>query len=158
MSTEAIGAYSPTTVYGQLTSPFTPNNIKINSHTPYDKTDESEQSKATSRENFLEKSKHIAKMKYELPKIKDDKGSNKTNKGITIGTEEEDKAPVAQVDITTFQASKISDKDLVHNSLKQGYSTGEAIHIKNAQKAYKNSSFTTKEPVQYLSTREYKVS
>ena len=49
MSTEAIGAYSPDTVYGQLTSPFTPQKIKINAHTPYDKVDENE-SKVFSRE------------------------------------------------------------------------------------------------------------
>ena len=39
MSTESIAPYSPNTVYGQLTSPFTPKQITINAHTPYDKVD-----------------------------------------------------------------------------------------------------------------------
>lgn len=40
MSIEGLSPYSPTTVYGQLTSPFTPKTITINSHTPYDKVDD----------------------------------------------------------------------------------------------------------------------
>ena len=71
MSTESIAPYSPNTVYGQLTSPFTPKQITINAHTPYDKVDENE-SKAYSRDSF--KAKPQAKMIYELP---DDKGLEK---------------------------------------------------------------------------------
>ena len=49
MSIEGLSPYSPTTVYGQLTSPFTPKTITINSHTPYDKVDND---KETSSEVF----------------------------------------------------------------------------------------------------------
>ena len=79
MSTEAIGAYSPDTVYGQLTSPFTPQKIKINAHTPYDKVDENE-SKVFSREYF--KGKPQAKMIYELPEDTPDVYRKKINKHI----------------------------------------------------------------------------
>ena len=43
MSIEGLAPYSPTTIYGQLTSPFTPKTITINSHTPYDKVDEEQE-------------------------------------------------------------------------------------------------------------------
>ena len=55
MSTENnLAPYSPTTVYGQLTSPFTPKTVTINAHTPFDKVDETK-SKVFSREDFTGK-------------------------------------------------------------------------------------------------------
>ena len=151
MSTEAIGAYSPDTVYGQLTSPFTPQKIKINAHTPYDKVDEDE-SKVYSRTHF--KGKPQAKMIYELPesdnKFDASKYAQKTDS-------ESDTKNTAQIEVSAFQASKTSSKDLVQNSLKRGYSTTEAVAVTKAQNAYRNSAILTDDPTGVLSTCSYRV-
>ena len=136
MSTEAIGAYSPDTVYGQLTSPFTPQKIKINAHTPYDKVDENE-SKAFSREYF--KGKPQAKMIYELP---ENENKNKEENSV---------------EVTSFQASTTSSKDIVQNSLKHGYTPEQAVAVTKAQDAYKKSAILTTDPTGVLSTCAYKV-
>ena len=136
MSTEAIGAYSPDTVYGQLTSPFTPQKIKINAHTPYDKVDENE-SKAFSREYF--KGKPQAKMIYELP---ENENKNKEENSV---------------EVTSFQASTTSSKDIVQNSLKRGYTPEQAVTVTKAQDAYKKSAVLTTDPTGVLSTCAYKV-
>ena len=153
MSTEAIGAYSPDTVYGQLTSPFTPQKIKINAHTPYDKVDENE-SKAYSRDSF--KAKPQAKMIYELP---DDKGLEKKEfpPKFNNGSDENKDAEETTIDVASFQASKVSSKDIVTNSLKHGYTPEQAVAVTKAQEAYKNSAIMTKNPTGVLSTRSYKV-
>ena len=61
------------------------------------------------------------------------------------------------VDVSTFQASTISSKDIVSNSLKHGYTTDQAIAVTKAQKAYKNSAIMTKNPTEVLSKHSYKV-
>lgn len=151
MNTEAIAPYSPNTVYGQLTSPFTPKQVKINAHTPYDKVDENE-SKAFSRESF--KAKPQAKMIYELPENDDKKDSDYPPK---FSNSEEKDTKDKTVDVSTFQASTISSKDIVSNSLKHGYTTDQAIAVTKAQKAYKNSAIMTKNPTEVLSKHSYKV-
>ena len=155
MEPEAIAPYSPTTIYGQLTSPFTPKQITINAHTPYDKIDEEEQSRVFSREYF--QGKPQAKMVYELPE-KDDfvyglKYENQTQKNDSSETEKDNKP----IELAAFSASRASSKDIVHNSLKYGYSPSEAIAIRDAQNAYKNSAVLTDDPVGALTTRSFRV-
>ena len=98
MSTEAIGTYSPDTVYGQLTSPFTPQKIKINAHTPYDKVDENE-SKVFSREYF--KGKPQAKMIYELPE--NENKNTKSSKDIVQNSLKRGYTPEQAVAVTKAQ-------------------------------------------------------
>lgn len=149
MDTEAIGAYSPTTVYGQLTSPFTPQKVSINSHTPYDKVDENSESKAVSREDFH---KHKpAKLKFELPEQEEDKQQKQQISGSETETKDYSK------DITPFSISSATSSDIINNSLKHGYTATEALAIKDAHKAY-TETIESKDFVKNLSTRTYKVS
>ena len=158
MSTESISAYSRDNVYGQLTSPFTPKQIKINAHTPYDKVDEDEP-KVFSRDHF--KSKPQAKMIYELPE--DSNSVNFNNKEFPPKFDNnntdttKDAEEKTTIDVTTFQASKASSKDIVKNSLKHGYTPEQAVAINKAQEAYKKSAILTTDPVGTLSTRSYRV-
>ncbi len=148
MSTEAIGAYSPDTVYGQLTSPFTPQKIKINAHTPYDKVDENE-SKVFSRDYF--KGKPQAKMIYELPENENKDFPPKFDNGDDKDKEEN------SIEVASFQASVASSKDIVQNSLKHGYTAEQAVAVTKAQDAYKKSAILTTDPTGVLSTCAYKV-
>ena len=155
MNTESIGPYSPAVVYGQLTSPFTPKLVTINAHTPYDNINEEEQSQAFSRDFF--EGRPQAKMIYELPNRESlAMGINYEYRSNTgSGTEEDTSSK--QVELSSFTASQASSKDIVQNSLKRGYSTEEAIAMKEAQNAYKNSATLTKDPIGALSTRSFRV-
>lgn len=149
MNTEAIRAYSPTEIYGQLTSPFTPQKVSINSHTPYDKVDENNEPKAVSREDF-HKFK-AAKLRFELPEKEEDKQQKQQIPGSS--TENKDYTK----DITPFSISSATSSDIVNKSLKQGYTATEAIAIKDAHKAYQEH-LESKDFAKNLSTRNYKVS
>ena len=164
MTTEAIGIYSPTTVYGQLTYPFSPKKIHVNAHTPYDKTDES--AKAVSNTSAVRKATEGTGVssKIQTQKDFDDIKNLNTNQFLKTKTsgnekdEEEDKQdfpPKSQVG--TFTASSLSSYDIVSNSLKKGYSYKEALVISRASNAYKNSAMGTKNAVKSLSTRTYTV-
>lgn len=144
--TEAIAPYSPTTIYGQLTSPFTPKTVTINAHTPYDKVDE-EKSEVFSRDYF--KGKPQAKIAYELPEVNQEFPPKNT-----VSDAESDKKPV---ELTPFSASSASSSDIVQSSLKRGYTPQEAVALKDAQNAYKNSAVMTKDPTGTLSTCSYRV-
>lgn len=149
MNTEAIGAYSPTTVYGQLTSPFTPQKVSINSHTPYDKVDENSESKAVSREDFHKYKP--AKLKFELPEQEEDKQQKQQISSSETETKDYSK------DITPFSISSATSSDIINNSLKHGYTATEALAIKDAHKAY-TETLESKDFAKNLSTRTYKVS
>ncbi len=158
MSTaESIGPYSPTTIYGQLTSPFTPKLVSINSHTPFDKTNE-EESKVFSRDYF--EGRPVARMKYSLPETApaeitkyqpEQQNSNNTNND----TKQSEKP---QTELTAFSMSATSSSDIVKSSLKQGYSTEQAVVISKAQSAYQRSATLTKDPVGVLGSCNYMVS
>ena len=155
METEAIAPYSPTTIYGQLTSPFTSRQITINAHTPFDEVDK-EQSQVFSRDFF--QSRAQTRLVYELPK--DDEfvfGINYENRTNASNSESDNEIPPRPVEVNTFAASQTSSRDIVHNSLKQGYSAAEAIIIRDAQNAYKNSAILTQDPVGALSSRSFRV-
>lgn len=173
MEIDSLGPYSPDTVYGQLSSPFTPKSITINSHTPYDKIEDGFVPKAFSREYF--KSKPQAKLSFEIEE--QDKNdilnvvSNKTqnsyqnqldnqlNNGLInnnlIGNNKENEFPPSG--IIAFQASSLSSKDIVQNSLKQGYSPTGAVNVDNARKAYEKNILMNGNFAETLSTRSYKV-
>ncbi len=151
MSTEAVSAYSPDVVYGQLTSPFTPKQITINAHTPYDKV-EGDGAKVYSRTHF--KGKPQAKMIYELP---EKENRFDASKYIPKKDSDSETNTTNQVEVSAFQASSVSSKDIVQNSLKRGYSTTEAVAVTKAQNAYKKSAILTDNPTGVLSTCSYKV-
>ena len=154
MNTESIGPYSPTTIYGQLTSPFTPKLVTINAHTPYDKVDEEEQSQVFSRDFF--EGRPQAKMIYELPD-KEYLAMGISEYRSNSGSDSDEDTSSKPIELSSFVASQASSKDIVQNSLKRGYSTEEAIAMKEAQNAYKNSATLTKDPIGALSTRSYRV-
>ncbi len=163
MSTDAIGPYSPTTIYGQLTSPFTPKNVTINAHTPFDKAEE-EQVKAFSRDYF--EGKPLAKMKYELPEVGDISikysPSNSVNSDDTTGKSSvgasDSKDESTTPSVTAFSASQASSKDIVQSSLKRGYSPEEAVALKNLMASYERAAILTDNPTGVLSTCSYRVS
>lgn len=155
MNTESIGPYSPTTVYGQLTSPFTPKLVTINAHTPYDNVDE-EQSQVFSREHF--QARPQARLVYEPPGNDSYAfGINYENRTSPSGNNSEEETTPPPAEVSSFAASQVSSRDIVQSSLKQGYSTAEAITIRDAQNAYKNSATLTQDPIGALSTRSFRV-
>lgn len=151
MSIEGLAPYSPTTVYGQLTSPFTPKTITINSHTPYDKVDNDNETSSEVFSRTYFEGKPQARNVYgnvstqsayenDLAKLSDDLASEKM-----------------PLDVTPFSSSELSSTDIVKSSLKKGYDTREAIVIQNANSAYQKSAFLTNNPVGVLSTCSYRV-
>ena len=158
MSTaESIGPYSPTTVYGQLTSPFTPKLVSINSHTPFDKTNE-EESKVFSRDYF--EGRPTARMKYSLPEtapVEIQKYPPEQQKVNNSGSETQ-QVEKPQTELAAFSMSATSSSDIVKSSLKQGYSTEQAVVISKAQSAYQKSAILTKDPVGALGSCNYVVS
>ena len=62
-----------------------------------------------------------------------------------------------QAKVTNFSASKISSNSILRDSLKQGYSTEEAVVMQNAYNAYSRSSVITSNPVSSLSSCSYEV-
>lgn len=170
MEIDSLGPYSPDVVYGQLSSPFTPKAVTINSHTAYDKIEDRFVPKVFSRGHF--KSKPQAKLNFELENDTNDKkdglnavqnqlkspyeelvNNNLINNNV-INNKENEFPPAA---ITAFQASSLSSKDIVQNSLKQGYTPAEAVHVNNARKAYEQSILGKENFAETLSTRSFKV-
>ena len=151
MSIEAIGGYSPDIVYGNLTYPFTPKNITINAHTPFD-SDKDTEAKAVTYNNF----RRYTKLKTKLYDHKDDDYTV----GIKIpsSNEDENKDIDLSASVNGFSASKYSAKDIVNGAIKRGYSAQQAAAIYKAQKAYSTSVGVTKDPVKALSSRSYSVS
>ena len=147
MDSNTIGAYSPDIVYGQLTYPFTPKNVSINAHTPYDKEDESGE-KAVSLKNFVHdapKSKYasMSNDKYQF-------GLDTNYKPSQLETPEEYEFPPKG--INNFSKSKLSSKDIVKGAIDRGYSADQAITVVKARNAYTNS------PLERLNTHTYTVS
>ena len=155
MDMESIGAYSPTTVYGQLSSPFIPKNITLNAHTPYDKEEDAE---AVSLGNYLESRPNIKLVSGAMPK--EITGVGYTKNGYKLQTDDkqdEDKFP-PEPGVSGFSASKLSSKDIVSGAIKKGYTAEQAATITKAKKAYENSYLSTRNPIKTLSTRSYVVS
>ena len=140
MSIESLAPYSPDTVYGHLTSPFKPSKITINAHTSLDNTENIDESEVYSRAYF--------KSKPQAQVVDMEQGSYE----VGLNTES-----TPQAEITNFSASKISSNSILRDSLKQGYSTEEAVVMQNAYNAYSRSSVITSNPVSSLSSCSYEV-
>lgn len=140
MSIESLAPYSPDTVYGHLTSPFKPSKITINAHTPYDNETNIDESEVYSRAYF--------KSKPQAQVVDMEQGSYE----VGLNTES-----TPQAKVTNFSASKISSNSILRDSLKQGYSTEEAVVMQNAYNAYSRSSVITSNPVSSLSSCSYEV-
>ena len=141
MSIESLAPYSPDTVYGKLTSPFKPPKITINAHTSLDNTENIDKSEVYSRAYF--------NSKPQAQVVDLEQGSYE----VGLNTES-----TPQAEVTNFSASKISSNSILRDSLKQGYSTEEAVIMQNAYNAYSRSSVITSNPVSSLSRCSYKVS
>ena len=100
MSTENnLAPYSPTTVYGQLTSPFTPKTVTINAHTPFDKVDETK-SKVFSREDFT--GKPLTKIIY-----------SELANNYLLEVEKEDDNILNNYDVSSFSISEFSNDNIL---------------------------------------------
>ena len=154
MDMDVTGAYSPTVVYGQLTSPFVPKNISMNAHTPYDK--EEDEAKV-SLGNYLESRPSLKLKDKVIHKNYTGVGYSKKGYELLNYEEKEDKFP-PDLGVSGFSASNLSSKDIVSGAIKKGYTAEQAATISKAKKAYENSYLITRNPVKTLSTRTYVVS
>lgn len=134
MSIEATTGSTVLQAREYLVSPFLQSAVKINSKTPYDKTENNVEEKVYSRDYFNTKTQ--AKLQYSLNEIKQEVNKLKP-------------------EIINFSKSSLSSQDIVNNALQQGYSTNHAINIARAQSAYARSAFLTKDPVGVLNTCSY---
>lgn len=140
MSIETVGAYSPDTVYGQLTMPFKEKPVHINSHTPYDK-DVEEQTNFT-QADFQ---KNIqARVRIESKSIRDVASMEMVDSlTIDIGLAKMQDFPPKPTSIGTFQASNLLDgTGVVYNALQNGYTADRAIVTGNAYKSYSKASIS----------------
>lgn len=137
MSIEATTGSTVLQAREYLASPFLQSAVKINSKTPYDKTENNVEDKVYSREYFNAKTQ--AKLQYSLPEIELEKDELKP-------------------EIIGFSKSGLSSQDIVNNALQKGYSTNQAVNITKAQAAYAKSAFLTKDPVGVLSTCSFTIS
>ena len=143
--------------YGQLTYPFTPKNIVINAHTPYD--NESDEDKSVPIATYVQDHPNVKLKNKDLQK--EVKGVGLVKNVYNVKKEEDDDDGTqnfSKMSVSSFSASTLSSKDIVSNALKKGYSPEQAATIGKAKKAYENSFLVTKNPVKTLSTRTYTVS
>ena len=167
MSIESLAPYSPTTIYGQLTSPFTPKTITINSHTPYDKVDEDVKAsevygraffagKPQARIAYQDISEYkplyedfppdISEIKKKQPNVSKDTSSNQTTDTTKTGTE-----------LSSFSVSSYSNNNILRGALTHGYTVDESVVIQNAYNAYQRSALITRNAPETLSTCSYRV-
>lgn len=154
MEINTSGAYSPDIVYGQLTYPFKPAAITINAHTPYDKTENTDENTAVSLKDFRG---NISSFKYEKDDNDDyqfgiDNGYKPTT--VNSGSEAPEFPPKS---VKSFSASNYSNKDIVQGAIKKGYSYDRAVVIAKAQKAYQTSAGITNDPISALNERTFAV-
>lgn len=149
MDMDISGAYSPNTIYGQLTMPFLNKPVHINSHTPYDKTDTN--ASALSKSDFY---KTTPQARVSVEDIHN-------TKGIALDDElvndlfKDDKANLLSNNINNFQSSVYkSNKDVVHTALQNGYSAEQAVNAAKAFKAYSaNTVNDYSQPIKLLSAQ-----
>ena len=154
MEVNTTGAYSPDIVYGQLTSPFRPVNVKINAHTPYDKESETENA-AVSMKNFIGKPVTFKYAQGNEDEYQFGIDSGYKPSSVDTGVEVPEFPPK---NVKSFSASAVSsNKDIVKGALKSGYTYDQALVMTKAQKAYSSSVGITKDPISALSSREFHV-
>lgn len=134
MTIENVGAYSPDTVYGQLTMPFINKPVTINAHTPFDKEEENIQT-SFSQADF-QKNIHNAKWNS-VEKIRNIEAYEvDENLKIDIGLVEMSEFP-PESPVPGFQASTLLEgSGLVYEALRNGYPADKAIVFGKAQQAY----------------------
>ena len=152
MSTDAIGAYSNDSVSGKLPTPpfvykvkssssyFAP--VHINGHTPDEKFDDEAVKTAVTLNDFrqniaTDKLFHIQDFEStEVIGLKSDAVEqgliNSINSEFPIGVKSD--YPIANV--SGFQASALSQTDIVKGAIQRGYSPTQATTMARAQKAY----------------------
>ena len=137
MNTEITGAYSPDTIYGQLTTPFLDKQFSINAHTPYDKTEDTKQS--FSQTDFLKKVNNAKfQVSDDIREMKGMKLNEELKKDIGVVAEISEFPPKPS-SVSSFQASTLLDGDnLVYQALRNGYPADRAIVIGKAHNAYAN--------------------
>ncbi len=134
MSIEAVGPYSPDTVYGHLTMPFLNKPVHINAHTDLD---------APLGDEVLTKSKFYNNQSQGQVSIEDIRDMKSleldASLKVDIGIKQlQDFPPKANVQV--FQASTYSNNSgVVFNALKNGYTGTEAINMGKAFNSYNNS-------------------
>ena len=164
MSIENLAPYSPTTIYGQLTSPFTPKTITINAHTPYDKVDETTEESEVYSRTFFE-GKPQARIAYhdisqyeplyeDFPPDISDIKKNVPNVNTDVNSTAK---PQSNTELSSFSASSYSDNSILRGALTHGYSVDESVVIQNAYNAYQRSALMTRNAPETLSTCSYKV-
>lgn len=156
MSIENLAPYSPTTVYGQLTSPFTPKQITINAHTPYDKVDDTNiESEAFSRAFFEEKpiARNVYGNVYNYESYYTDDFPPK----VSSQDNESQNTQNISSELSNFSVSSFSSNKILKGSLSSGYSVNESLVIRNAYNAYQRSALITKNAPEVLNTCSYRV-
>lgn len=153
MSIESVGAYSPDTIYGQLTMPFTNKPVHINAHTPLDKE---ETNTVLTRNSFYN---NQSEGKVSIEEIKDMKSLElNDNLKVDIGIKVAKEFP-PEPKVGVFQQSAYTKgTGVVFDALKNGYTGSEAITIGNAYRAYKNAVTLGSNPVQTLLNTNFAVS
>ena len=155
MNTENVGAYSPDIIYGQLTMPFINKPVKINSHTPYDKVENTQQS--FSQADFQ---KNVNNNKWKtIEDIRDIK-SMELNEQLSFDFSVTEKKDNASDAVSAFQSSTLKDgTGIVYEALKNGYSSDKAIIAGKAYKTYSQMMEYEKNntPVNSLINRNFQV-
>ena len=139
MSIESVGAYSPDTIYGQLTMPFTNKPVHINAHTPLDKE---ETNTVLTRNSFYN---NQSEGKVSIEEIKDMKSLElNDNLKVDIGIKVAKEFP-PEPKVGVFQQSAYTKgTGVVFDALKNGYTGSEAITMGNATEELKQiADFTT---------------
>ena len=156
MSIESIGAYSPNTIYGELTRPFQGTNEKpvvINSHTEFDKE---EGDTVLTKNSFYN---NQSKMQVSIEDIREMKGLE-LNEGIVtkVGPEALKEFPPKN-ELPSFQLSTFKNgSGVVFEALQNGYTANNAIVVGKAHEAYSKAlkhDFT--ESIQTLVGANFKV-
>ena len=142
MSTDAIGAYSKDTVYGQLTAPFLYGNenkpfnpVHINAHTPLD---EPQEAKTTTLNDFRQ---NVVKDKL----FHEEDFVNTEALGMKTDAVEQDllkksvNSDFPPETVSNFTASSLSKSDIVNGAIKNGYSPSQAMTVAKANVAYAKS-------------------
>ena len=179
MDIQSVGPYSPNTVYGEFTSPFTPKTVTMNVTTSYDEQVEEEEKAArnisTDDKYYIEEEEVFSKNYFSgkpIPKNKyGDMISNPLdNNNLNVNTnnndinKSEEKNGINSTEknntqeIQTFSSSKLESDSIVKRALRNGYSNDEAVVINKAREAYKKNGIITKDPVNALNTCSYIVS
>lgn len=152
MSIEQIGAYSPDTVYGQLTMPFLDKPVHINAHTPLDEEGDVVLNRGSFYNNLTQGKVSVEEIRAMGSLELDD--SLKVDIGIKVA---KDFPPEPNVEV--FQASAYTKgSGVVNEALKLGYTGMEALKFGNAYNSYRNAMVLGENPAQTLINTNFAVS